>query len=210
MELIYLNLFENLLEYVVRIIMNWLQVEQTNIKRFEIIRYGVTCLLGEFVKLIILITVFALTHNLVDFLISCCTLVTIRIYVGGTHRHTWAGCLFQSLFTFVTIILMKRNVGFSLYMIYPVYLIMIVWIWKKAPLVSPYRANYDLFQRMRFKAKAITILLILLMLIISLPREMAGNIIWTIIAILVDVMIVEAKKIMTGGERCERVEKMVE
>lgn len=189
-----MELSENLLEYVVGIVMNWLQAEQTDTRRFEIIRYGIRCLLGEFVKFLILITVFALTHNLMDFLISCCTLIIMRIYIGGTHRHTWAGCFFQSLFTFAAIISLKQNIGFSFHMIYSVYLIMIVWIWKKAPLVSSNRATYDSFQRMRFKAKAVTVLLILLMLIISLPKEMAGNIIWTIIAILFDSIIAATKE----------------
>lgn len=83
-----MKLSENLLEYVVGIVMNWLQTEQTDTRRFEIIRYGIKCLLGEFVKFLILFTVFALTHNLMDFLISCCTLIIMRIYIGGTHRHT--------------------------------------------------------------------------------------------------------------------------
>ncbi|MCM1162324.1 MAG: accessory gene regulator B family protein [Roseburia sp.] len=188
-----MELSENLLEYVVETVMNWLWTEQTDIRRFEIIRYGIKCLLCEFVKFLILITVFALTHNTMDFLISCCTLIIMRIYIGGTHRHTWTGCFFQSLFTFAAIILLKQNISFSFPMIYSVYLIMIVWIWKKAPLVSPNRAAYDSFQRMRFKTKAVTVLLILLMLIISLPKEMAGNIIWTIIAVLFDSMIAATK-----------------
>ncbi|MDF2504700.1 accessory gene regulator B family protein [Clostridium sp.] len=65
------------------------------------INYALQVILGELIKIIILILVFSILGRLNYFLFSMTILISIRVFVGGYHCKTTLKCLLSSILLFL-------------------------------------------------------------------------------------------------------------
>lgn len=161
------------------------KVEET--EQVQKIRYALSSILGELEKCIILCLCFWYLGALKIFFLSLCSVVMLRIFMGGQHRETMLGCFFQSFFTFTIIYIL----GFYINIVqgaYVVYIVTLVTIWYSTPVLSEKRMVYSKLMQTKFKAKALTSLCVLIMAISLLPKEYGNYCVWSILIQNVDVV----------------------
>lgn len=161
------------------------KVEET--EQVQKIRYALSSVLGELEKCIILCLCFWYLGALKIFFLSLCSVVMLRIFMGGQHRETMLGCFFQSFFTFAIIYML----GFYINIVqgaYVVYIVTLVTIWYSIPVLSEKRMAYSKLMQTKFKAKALTSLCVLIMIISLLPKEYGNYCVWSILIQNVDVV----------------------
>lgn len=161
------------------------KVEET--EQIQKIRYALSSVLGELEKCIILCLCFWYLGALEIFFLSLCSVVMLRIFMGGQHRETMLGCFFQSFFTFAIIYIL----GFYINIVqgaYVVYIVTLVTIWYSTPVLSEKRMAYSKLMQTKFKAKALTSLCVLIMIISLLPKEYGNYCVWSILIQNVDVV----------------------
>lgn len=66
----------------------------------EKVIYALNAILGEIVKLTILIIIFLILHKVKFFIFSVSILMSVRIFAGGIHLKKFAPCLLFSIFVF--------------------------------------------------------------------------------------------------------------
>ena len=81
--------------------------------------------------------------------------------MGGSHRKTMLGCFIQSLLIFGIALALAETFLINSIVKYMVYSILLLEIWISTPIPSVNRMNYNKVQKMGFKAKALTVLLLL-------------------------------------------------
>ena len=108
--------------------------------------------------------------------------------MGGQHRETMLGCFLQSFFTFATICILGLyiNIIQGRYVIYIITLIIILYY---TPVLSEKRIAYSKLMQMKFKAKAVTSLCILIMAIQFLSVTYGNYCLWSILIQNVDVVV---------------------
>lgn len=158
-----------------------LDVEKTRtIEQQDTIIYALACIINEIEKIVFLTIVFGIQGSVIKFWTSFLGLVSLRIFIGGMHRKTTLGCLIQSFLSFETIMILDERFQLSIWMNCFVWIILVILIWKQAPIVSKNRVHYNELQRMRFKAIAITVLLVDFMIISILSNTYTNCLSWTI------------------------------
>lgn len=162
------------------------KVEET--EQVQKIRYALSSVLSEFEKCLILGFCFWSLGALKIFFLSLCSVVMLRIFMGGQHRTTMLGCFFQSFLTFAIIYLLGFYINI-LQECYVIYIATLVIIWYCTPVLSEKRMAYSKFMQMKFKAKALTSLCILIMTIRFLPKEYGNYCVWSILIQNVDVVV---------------------
>lgn len=162
-------------------VVQMLDVEKTRTKeQQESIIYALSCIINEIEKIVFLTTFFVIQGRMIKFCVAFLGLVSLRIFIGGIHRKTTLGCLIQSFLSFETILILDERFQLSIWMNCCVWIFLIMLIWKQAPIVSKNRVHYSELQRMRFKAIAITVLLVDFMIISILSNTYTNCLSWTI------------------------------
>ena len=153
--------WDNLNEKLIIVFLHLLRTEELGESIMQRVTYSLKVLLAEFEKLLFLILLFGILDCLLEFFIVFWTIIPIRIFMGGSHRKTMLGCLFQSIIMFSIVILLSKNyeMGMGLYLV--TYVVLVIEIWISTPIQSACRITYSKQQRMKFKAKALTVLLII-------------------------------------------------
>lgn len=162
------------------------KVEET--EQVQKIRYVLSSVLAELEKCLILGLCFWFLGALKIFFLSLCSVVMLRIFTGGQHRTTMLGCFFQSFFTFAIIYILGFYIDI-LQVCYVIYIATLVIIWYCTPVLSEKRIAYSKFMQMKFKAKALTSLCILIMTIHFLPKEYGNYCVWSILIQNVDIVV---------------------
>lgn len=126
----------------------------------EQMSYALQAIIGEFLKLIVLIVLFYLAGQLPMFLISFAILASIRAFAGGYHATTVMKCLVTSILFFII------TVGVGVYMESYVYdnrlwllAVSLLIIAIKAPIPSAHRQITDMNRYYRLKGISIVIAL---------------------------------------------------
>lgn len=189
-----LQLWDNVNQYIIQSIIYFLNVEEKRSKeQIQFMKYSLGCLVNESGKAILLAIVFATQGCIDKYVIALLTIVSLRIFMGGSHRVTTMGCFLQSLFTFELIILLDSVICLNMYMNYSVWILMIVLIWKRVPIVSTRRAHYNKMQCMHFKMMAITTLFLQSIIIGLVSSNIANVMSWAIVIQLLEFSIVGIK-----------------
>ncbi|MBQ9984171.1 MAG: accessory gene regulator B family protein [Lachnospiraceae bacterium] len=176
------NMWDGVNQYFVSTLIHILEINKDeNQKRYEIVKYVLSYIVNEIGKIMILTLIFLLQGKLFEFVIAFLTIVSLRIFIGGSHRETMLGCFLQSFLTFEAIMLLDKSIIISMPFNYIIYIFILVWIWKKAPLLSGKRARYNELQCMRFKTMAITMLLLLVMAVGIMPDSVANIMLWAML-----------------------------
>lgn len=148
-------------EKLVHFIMIILQTNNHDEIMTQKVKYSLLVLLSEFEKFLCLLFLFGVLHRLPEFFILFFTIIPIRMFMGGSHRRTMLGCFIQSLLIFGTAMALSEFFMMNSVIKWMVDGILLMEIWISTPIPSANRMNYNKTQKMEFKAKALTILLIL-------------------------------------------------
>lgn len=148
-------------EKLVCFIMNVLHTRNYGDIIMQKVKYSLLVLLSELEKFLCLLFLFGALHKMPEFLILVLTIIPIRIFMGGSHRKTMLGCFFQSLFIFGISLSLSETFMINSAIRWMVYIALLLEIWITTPIPSANRMNYNKLQKMRLKAKALTVLLIL-------------------------------------------------
>lgn len=127
-----------------------------DVERKSICQYVLLCLLSEVQKIAILLFLFSMIGQGRQFLIITLIMLTLRVFMGGTHKRTNIGCLSYSIFSVLVILLLSR-VQYSMLMITLIGLIFIFVILLCVPVKNRYRMSYTKRERNAFKIKSLAI-----------------------------------------------------
>lgn len=193
-------MWERLNQWLLTFIMKYLNVKDKKTEQqIQMIEYAVTCILNEIEKFLLLGFFFLCMGDVKAFLVCFFSLASLRIFMGGSHRKTIFGCFMQSFLSFGIIILLSKGVELENWMHYLIFIVSIICIWKYAPIIPPQRPRYSEFQCMRFKAMALTVLMMLNICCVVLPEGYRGCVQWSVLA-----QVLENSMVVLVHERREK------
>ena len=153
------TIWENHIDKFVQIILKKLETTDCENRVFMRVEYSLRVIISEMEKLFLLGLIFALIKQFNQFLVSIAVLIIIRIFVGGTHQKNIFYCFVQTLINLLVII------GISKFLISgywcSVFVLFSILVVAVAPVQSSNRITYDRKQKMRFKVKALLVIVVL-------------------------------------------------
>lgn len=153
------TIWENHIDKFVQIILKKLETIDCEKCVFMRVEYSLRVIISEMEKLFLLGLIFALIKQFNQFLVSIAVLIIIRIFVGGTHQKNIFYCFVQTLINLLVII------GISKFLISgywcSVFVLFSILVVAVAPVQSSNRITYDRKQKMRFKVKALLVIVVL-------------------------------------------------
>ena len=153
------TIWENHIDKFVQIILKKLETTDCEKRVFMRVEYSLRVIISEMEKLFLLGLIFALIKQFNQFLVSIAVLIIIRIFVGGTHQKNIFYCFEQTLNNLLVII------GISKFLISgywcSVFVLFSILVVAVAPVQSSNRITYDRKQKMRFKVKALLVIVVL-------------------------------------------------
>ena len=153
------TIWENHIDKFVQIILKKLETTDCEKRVFMRVEYSLRVNISEMEKLFLLGLIFALIKQFNQFLVSIAVLIIIRIFVGGTHQKNIFYCFVQTLINLLVII------GISKFLISgywcSVFVLFSILVVAVAPVQSSNRITYDRKQKMRFKVKALLVIVVL-------------------------------------------------
>lgn len=153
------TIWENHIDKFVQIILKKLETTDCEKRVFMRVEYSLRVIISEMEKLFLLGLIFALIKQFNQFLVSIAVLIIIRIFVGGTHQKNIFYCFVQTLINLLVII------GISKFLISgywcSVFVLFSILVVAVAPVQSSNRITYDRKQKMRFKVKALLVIVVL-------------------------------------------------
>lgn len=153
------TIWENHIDKFVQIILKKLETTDCEKRVFMRVEYSLRVIISEMEKLFLLGLIFALIKQFNQFLVSIAVLIIIRIFVGGTHQKNIFYCFVQTLINLLVII------GISNFLISgywcSVFVLFSILVVAVAPVQSSNRVTYDRKQKMRFKVKALLVIVVL-------------------------------------------------
>lgn len=148
---------------IVEFFLKCLDIRRYSEKTQAKVEYSLQVIVGELLKLLGLCIVFMFLGKVQAFFIALLTIAPLRIFIGGLHMKTKIGCFSFSLVFFLSItFISKYMIGNEIVFDFIVMLLCFV-IWKVAPLPSPRLIEYSAFAKMRFKANALTVCILEMM-----------------------------------------------
>ena len=158
------------------------------------IKYILSVILGEIEKFILLLMIFILCGRGMEYLVVMTTIGSIRSFLGGGHRKTTEGCIAFS-FTIIAIVLTISNYCNMIGRLKEgVYLIIIILLIKRAPVITNGGINYTYKKRIEFKFKGMTVLMILSRIIDNVPKEWGDLMVASLLVQGIEVGIESIKK----------------
>lgn len=129
----------------------------------EIMGYGITVLLKELSKTVMLFIIMSVLGYGKDFLIVFVILVSLRMFMGGSHSKSTLGCFIHSLSIILLIIMLANNIMIYKVVVCSIWLLLILCIITISPVISTRRASYSVRQKRKFKIMAIIVAIIQLL-----------------------------------------------
>lgn len=124
------------------------------------LRYSLEFLYNDFSKTILLFILFAALGYPIDFIYVGIILFTMRIFTGGLHFKTYAGCLLFSLVFFIAAIYLKNSFYLTEPLIILFYVFSCLTIVGVAPVTSKTRPKYSSSKKRTFKILGLVVLTI--------------------------------------------------
>lgn len=120
------------------------------------INYGFQVLLGESLKIIIIITLFSIIGSLKYLLFSMCILFTTRPFMGGYHAKSFMRCLIGSIMYFaITTLVAPKLPVLDLWIYYVISILLFLIVYKKAPFPNKIRPRKNEKRRQASRKRAI-------------------------------------------------------
>lgn len=141
------------------------------------VQYALQVILDELQKFVVLSLLFGLFYQVGKFYLAFLALGSLRIFMGGSHRSTKAGCLLSSLVNFGMILCFSAFLYMPISVAVVVVFLLVLEILFWVPLTSPQQLRYSTRQKKRLKKKALAALVTWGCVVPFLPAE-AGNIVF--------------------------------
>lgn len=183
-------------EFNEKLVLQMLKILETGKKdedTFQKVKYTLSVLLSEAEKIIGLCIVYGIFHCIGEFLTAFFSLAALRVFTGGSHKETMIRCFLQSIFNFTMILLIGKNYPFAKETCTAIFCIWIAVTWLGVPVQSSNRIQYNKTQRAVFKAKTLSVLLVLKMLEVVIPEGMYNIVMAAMLLQLVEVAIICVK-----------------
>ena len=160
-------------------------------------------LITELEKIITVMLVFGVCGLLKESVIVITSIMLIRFFMGGYHQKTTLGCSLHTIVTLISIIFLSRRILLPQYAVAIVLLLCIIEIWFTTPINTEHRMEYSELQKVRFKLKAMTSLVIISIFVQYSSCGIKNLIVWSVIYQLIEVVVVVLYKQKTKEEKAE-------
>ena len=164
------------------------------------LKYSLQLIIGNLSKLLILFFLFSVLGYRKDFIYSSLSLFTIRIFTGGLHFKTYAGCLMFSTFFFYISIFLKNNIVLNYSIVTILFILSTLITITMAPVCGKSRPDYSYTKRMQFKITGISFIFIhFLMYFFKSNNPYFINAIWAMSLQCIQILVAK------GGVLCEKL-----
>lgn len=194
-----IHLWENHVDKVVLKLLDILDTKQYGNNLFLKVDYSLRVIISEAEKIILLCMIFGIAGYLPDFMIAFGTIILLRTCTGGIHRQTLLGCFLQSLLTFFVIVFLGKNRILESYMYVFIVIALVALILCFAPIQSKNRIHYSENQRLKFKVKALTLMIVVLLLRDYIPMEQYNIMMFAILAHTFELVLLSVQIQRKGG-----------
>lgn len=170
-----------------KIVQIFISNNESSVKR-EKVTYFISYSMSEFSKFILWLALCYAIKKTDVFLIIYFCVASLRMFTGGTHKKTMLGCFMYSTFVLGCIYVIGQVQiikDFSTIL----YIITLIIIWKCTPIVSKNRIPYSAITKVTFKAKALTVLILLQIIMQTINKNYKTYIIATIIMQDLDIIL---------------------
>lgn len=168
------KMIEKINNILVYKITTYLNVYEKSENSQQKITYFLKVMVDEIEKLIVLLIIFSLLGFLKEYLIVMTTIGSIRSFLGGGHRKTSEGCLLFSFTIIALILVLSKGTYIAYKHMEGIYLLIIILLVKKAPVLTHRSINYTNKKRLEFKFKGMMVLMILSRIIEMISKETAN------------------------------------
>jgi len=154
------------------------------------VEYALQVLLDESEKFILLSLLFGFGYDVRKFYLAFAVLVSLRIFMGGSHRKTMVGCLLSSVVNFGVILFLSEHFLLQVSAVGGVAVLLAAEIYYWVPLASPQQLHYTDQQRKGIKKKALAILVLWGCVFPLLPAEWGNILLWALVFQGMEVLLV--------------------
>lgn len=165
----------------------------------ESLRYVLEVIIGELFKTIGLLVIFIIIDEVVYYLYTLITLLSIRPFSGGMHFKTFSGCtIFTAAFFLISLFISKRlSINYITAVLIFVLSFLIIWMF--APITSSSRPKYGEHKQKTFRNKCLISIFIHCILYFGVNNyPYLQNAIWVILLNSIQLLIAK------GGEIYEK------
>ena len=192
-------------EKLVKSMMKFLKTDQQEEIVVQKVKYALQVIVSEVEKLIILLMIFGIVGKTLEFLTAYVAVVTIRIYVGGNHVKTFLGCV---LYTFIMYAFILTGADYFIpkrYICSGVEILIMISIWNNQKSLPESRILYSQNRLLEFKMKALSVLILQMIITQYLPESYRAVIMWGFIIQTIDVQtaIIQRRKRKDGCKKNE-------
>lgn len=192
-------------EKLVKSMMKFLKTDQQEEIVVQKVKYALQVIVSEVEKLIILLMIFGIVGKTLEFLTAYVAVVTIRIYVGGNHVETFLGCV---LYTFIMYAFILTGADYFIpnrYICSGVEILIMISIWNNQKSLPESRILYSQNRLLEFKMKALSVLILQMIITQYLPESYRAVIMWGVIIQTIDVQtaIIQRRKRKDGCKKNE-------
>ena len=174
-------------EKLVKSMMKFLKTDQQEEIVVQKVKYALQVIVSEVEKLIILLMIFGIVGKTLEFLTAYVAVVTIRIYVGGNHVETFFGCV---LYTFIMYAFILAGADYftpNRYICSGVEILIMISIWNNQKSLPESRILYSQNRLLEFKMKALSVLILQMIITQYLSESYRAVIMWGFIIQTIDV-----------------------
>lgn len=192
-------------EKLVKSMMKFLKTDQQEEIVIQKVKYALQVIVSEVEKLIILLMIFGIVGKTLEFLTAYVAVVTMRIYVGGNHVETFFGCV---LYTFIMYAFILAGADYftpNRYICSGVEILIMISIWNNQKSLPESRILYSQNRLLEFKMKALSVLILQMIITQYLPESYRAVIMWGVIIQTIDVQtaIIQRRKRKDGCKKNE-------
>lgn len=142
------------------------------------VRYAILTLLDGSEKFLLLSLMYGFFYDVGRFYLAFAALISLRFYMGGSHRETWFGCLLSSVVNFGVILGLSDLFTVPVPAIGGLALLLALEIVLWVPLASPQQPRCTEQRRRKMQKKSFVALAVWACIIPFLPAELANVVFW--------------------------------
>lgn len=170
----------------------------------EKITYVLKSILGEIEKTFMLLILFSFIGEFSFWFIGSICIVSIRIFLGGTHKKTYWGCFAFSCFFFQSAYVLSQKISFHEYFILFLWIMYVFFILLFAPLLSDKKPKFKTTTRKKLKLISFVVVSAWVIFCLNCSNDLGNYIVWLLLLQMLEIVRVK------GGKRlCDYISKNV-
>lgn len=160
----------------------------------EKITYVIKSLLGEIEKFFMLWILFSFIGEFKFWLIGSICIISMRIFLGGTHRKTYWECFAFSCFFFQTAYVFSQKIKFPEQFILFLWIVYVFFILFFAPLQSDKRPKFRSTTKKNLKVMSLIVISIWSLFCWKCSNDIGNYIIWLLLLQMLEIIRVKRVK----------------